>query len=88
MNIESWSGRANKVLVTIPSVSQLRYDKFKQNCKSFNFVNQSLEAISSNMKKISSSVIHLYHYSAEGFEDEFTSAAGDAGLNFSSKRLV
>ena len=31
MNVESWSGRGNKVLVTIPHIGHLKYDKFKQN---------------------------------------------------------
>ena len=29
MNVESWSGRGKKVLVTIPPVGHLRYDMFK-----------------------------------------------------------
>ena len=33
MNTESLGGRVNKFLFVIPSVSHLRYDKFKQKCK-------------------------------------------------------
>ena len=50
MNVDSWSGRDNKVLVAIPSVGHLRYDKFKQNYKSSNFVNRSLDDLSNNME--------------------------------------
>ena len=51
MNVESWSGRGNKVLVTIPLVGYLRCDRLKQNCKSSYFVNQSLDNLSNNVGK-------------------------------------
>ena len=85
MNVESWSGRGNKVLVTIPPVRHLKYDRFKQNCKSSNFVNQSLDVLSNNTeKKLSPSVINVCHYLADNFEDEFMSTANDVDLIFSS----
>ena len=48
MNVESWNGRGNKDLVTIPFVGYLSYDKFKENYKKSNFVNQSLDALPIN----------------------------------------
>ena len=51
MNVESWSGRGNKVLVTISAVRHLKYDRFKQNFKISNFVNQSLDVLSNNTEK-------------------------------------
>ena len=48
MNVESWNGRGNKVLVTIPFVGYLSYDTFKENCKNSNFMNQNLDTLSNN----------------------------------------
>ena len=31
MNLQTWGGRGNKILIAIPSVGHLRYEKFKQN---------------------------------------------------------
>ena len=88
MNVESWGDRGNEVLIVIPSVGHLRYAKFKQNCKSSNFVNQSLDVLPNNMEKSSSSVITLCYYLADDFEGELTSAAGEACLNFSSEGVM
>ena len=33
----------------------------------------------------SASIIHLYHYLAETYEDDFISATSDSGLTFSSQ---
>ena len=83
MNIESWSGRGKKQIIQLPSSGHLRYDRFKQNLKCNNFTNSILVALSDNVEgNISSSLIHLCHYSAEYFKDEFVSAAGDSGLTF------
>ena len=86
MNVESWSGRSNKVLVIIPSVGHLRCDKFRQNCKYSDFVNQTSDKISYNIEKnVCSNVIHSFHYLNDNFKDEFISAVGDAGFNFSNQ---
>ena len=51
-----------------------------------NIVNQSLDALSNNLeKKLSSSMISLYHYLADNFEDEFMSTTGGTGLAFSNQ---
>ena len=43
-----------------------------------------LEAISDNVEgTISSSLINVYQYFGEFYEDEFISATGDSGLTFS-----
>ena len=52
MNVENWISRGNKVLVIIPHLGDLRYDRFKQNTKSSNFVNQSLDALLNSIDKI------------------------------------
>ena len=76
------SGHANKVLVEIPPIGHLRYDKVIQSYKSSNFVNQKLETLSNNIKKyIFSCVINLCNYLAGNLKNEFTSAIGDAGLD-------
>ena len=47
-NVESWSGRGNKVLVPISPTSHLKYDRFKENFKNFTFVSQSFDDYSNN----------------------------------------
>ena len=49
-------------------------------------MNQSLDALASNMEEnSSSSVLNVYHYLANNHEDEFIPAANDIRLDFSSK---
>ena len=33
MNLEKWGGRGEKELIQIPSVGQLKYNRYKQNVK-------------------------------------------------------
>ena len=58
MNVEDCGRRCSKVLVTIPSIEYLRYDRFKRNCKNSNFrINYTL---SSNMEEtLYSSVLNM-----------------------------
>ena len=52
-------------------------------------MNQSLDTLSDNMEqKLASNLINAYYYLTDNFKDEIISAAGDAGLNFSGKRLL
>ena len=43
--IVCWGGRGNKKIIKIPSSDHLRYDRFKQNLKSNNFIHSILEVI-------------------------------------------
>ena len=49
MDNECWGGRGNRKLIKIPSSSHLRYDRFKQNLKSDNFIQSMLKALSDNI---------------------------------------
>ena len=73
-------------MVQIPSVSHLKYDRFKQNIKPDNFMEKNLEALSPsiNDSHYSSSIIILCCYLTETYEEGFISTAGDSGLTFSS----
>ena len=87
MNLEKSSDRGRKELIQIPSVGHLKYDRFKQNVKQDNFIEQTLKALSCNIDDNyhPSSTIHLCRYLAENYEEEFISAAVDSGLIFSVK---
>ena len=43
MNLEKWGGRGKKELIQIPSVGHLKYDRFKQNVKQDNLIEQTLK---------------------------------------------
>ena len=74
-------------MIQIPSVGHLKYDRFKQNVKQDNFIEQTSKALScnSNNNYHPSSTIDLCRYLAEKNEDEFITAAGDSGLTFSGQ---
>ena len=76
-----------KKLIQIPSVGHLKYDRFKQNVKQDNFMEQPLKALSckSNNTYRPSSTINVCRYVAENYEDEFITVAGDSGLTFSGQ---
>ena len=70
MNIVCQGDRGNKKLIKIPPSSHLRYDRFKQNLKSDNFMHSMLKTSYDNVEEnISSSLISLWHYIAECYED-------------------
>ena len=50
MNIENLNGRGYKDFVVLPHVGHLRYENFKRNCNIFNFLNQSIDALSNNIE--------------------------------------
>ena len=87
LHLEKWGGRGNKELIQIPSVGHLKYDRFKQNVKQDNFIEQTLEALSCNSDDNyhPSSIINICRYLAEKYEDEFITTAGDSGLLFSGQ---
>ena len=43
LNLEKWGSRGEKELIQIPSVGHLKYDRFKQNFKQNNFIEQTLK---------------------------------------------
>ena len=43
MNLEKWDGRGKKELIQIPSVGHLKYDRFKQNVKQYNFIEKNVK---------------------------------------------
>ena len=49
MDLEKWGGRGKKELIQIPSVGHLKYDRFKQNVKQNDFIEQNLKALSCNI---------------------------------------
>ena len=49
MDIECWGGRGNRKVIKISSSSHLRYDRFKQNFKSDNFIQSMLKVLSDNV---------------------------------------
>ena len=75
------------MVIEIPSVGHLKYDRFKQNNKQNNYNEKTLKALSCNIDDNyhPSSTIHLCRYLAENYEEEFISAAGDSGLTFSGQ---
>ena len=76
-----WSWK--KELIQIPFVGHLKYDRFKQNVKKDNFMEQTLKILSCYSNNYyPSSTIHLCRYIAENYEDEFISAASDSCLIF------
>ena len=87
MNLEKWGGRGKKELIHIPSVGHLKYDRFKQNVKQDNFIEQTLKALSCNIDDNYnlSSTINLCCYLVENYEDEFIPSTDDSGLAFSTQ---
>ena len=70
----------------VPSTGHLRYDWFKHNLKSNNFINSMLEALFDNVEgTILSSLINVCYYFVECYKDEFISAGGGCGLTFSGQ---
>ena len=62
-DIDCWVGRGKK-LIKIPLSGHLRYNRFKQNIKSNNYIHQMLEGLSNNVEgTFSSSLINLFNYS-------------------------
>ena len=84
MNLEKRGGRGKKVFIQIPSIGHLKYNRFKQNDKQDNFMEQPLKSLycNSDNNYYPSSTINLGRYLEENYEDEFTAAAGDFGLTF------
>ena len=74
-------------MIKLPSVSHLKYDRFKQNIKQDNFIEHTLEALSCNSDDNyhPSSTPHLCRYFAENYEDEFITATGDSGFILSGQ---
>ena len=59
-------GRGNKKNINIPSLGHLRYNRFKHNLKSNNFVHPMLKVLSDNDEgNISSSLRNVCYYFAE-----------------------
>ena len=87
MNLEKWGGREKKESIQIPSVGHLKYDRFKQNGKQDNFIENTLKSLScdSDNNYHPSSTMNLCRYLAENYEDKFMTAAGDSGLSFSGQ---
>ena len=78
-----WWSSWEKIIKTTSS-GHLRYDRFKDNLKSNNFIHSILEVLFDNIEgTISSTLINLCYYIAEYYEDGFVSAASDSGLTFS-----
>ena len=69
-------------LIQIPSIIHLKYDHFKQNIKSDNFIEHNLEALYSDSddSHYSSNIINRCRYLVETSEDKFISATGDSSL--------
>ena len=69
-------------LIQIPSIVHLKYDRFKQNIKSDNFIEHNLEAFYSDSddSHYSSNIINVCRYLAETSEDKLISATGDSSL--------
>ena len=83
ITINKWMLKVGVFVVTKSCMTNL--DKITKGLIS-NIVNQSLDALSNNLeKKLSSSMISLYHYLADNFEDEFMSTTGGTGLAFSNQ---
>ena len=79
-----------KELIQIPSVSHLKYNRFKQNIKQDNFIKQPLEVLSCNSDDNyhPSSTINLCRCLTENYKDEFITVTNDSGLTFSSQMLA
>ena len=74
-------------MIHIPFVRHLKYDRFIQNVKEDNFIEQTLKVLSYNSDNNYhlSSTINGCRYLADNYEDGFISAAGGSGLTFSSQ---
>ena len=81
MNLEKWGGRGEKELIQIPSVGHLKCDRFKQNIKPDNSIEQTLEYLSCNSDDNYhfSSTILLCRYLAENYKDEFITTTNGSG---------
>ena len=88
--LEKWGGRGKKELIKIPSIGHLKYDRFKQNIKQDNVIEQNLEVLSCNSddSRNYSITINLCCHIIENYEEEFISAAGDSALIFSGQISV
>ena len=77
-------------MIQIPSVGHLKYDRFKQNVKQDNFIEQTLKALSCNIDDNYhlSSTINLCCYLVENYEDEFISTTSGSCLTFFGQMLV
>ena len=75
------------MLIQIPSVGHLKYDRFKQNVKHDNLIEHTLKTLpcNSNNNYHPSSTINLCRYLVENYEDKFIVAAGDSDLTFSGQ---
>ena len=70
VNLEKSGGRGKKELIQIPSIGYLKYDRFKQNVKKDNFIEQTLKILSCYSNNYyPSSTIHLCRYLADNYED-------------------
>ena len=68
IDIDCWVGRGKK-LIKIPLSGHLRYNRFKQNIKSNNYIHQILEGLSNNVEgTFSSSLMSLFNYSPVNVE--------------------
>ena len=69
-------------MIHIPFVGHLKYDHFKHNIKQYDFIKQTLEALSSHSDDShnSSSIINLCRYFVDNYEGVFISTAGDASI--------
>ena len=74
-------------MIQIPSIGHLKYDRFKQNGKQDNFIEQTLKGLSCNSDNNyhPSSTINLCRCLVENYEDEFIAVGGDSGLTFSGQ---
>ena len=75
-------------MIQIPPVGHLNYDRFKQNVKQNNFIENTLKAISCDIdyNYHPSSTMNLCRYLADNYEDKFIAAAGDSGLTLSDQK--
>ena len=66
-------------MIQIPFVDHLKYDSFKQDVKTNNFIDQTVKALfcDSDNNCHLSSTINLCRCLAESYEDEFKAAASD-----------
>ena len=71
INLEKRSGRGKKELIQIPSIRHLKYDRFKQNVTQYNFIEQTLKALSYNSDNNYHplSTINLCRCLVENYED-------------------
>ena len=71
MHLENWGGCGKKI-IQIPSVSHLKYDRFKQNIVHDNFIGQTLKGrfSNSNDSDYFLNIINLCSYLTENYEEE------------------